>query len=207
MVDIVFLWLAFIGLFAIINPFSTTIVFLAITEGDSKAYKKAQAKKAVIVSAIVLIIFIITGDLLFNFFNITIEAFKIAGGFLIARLGFSMLKSEPRHTKEVHKEARRKKDISIIPLAIPLMSGPGAITTALVWTSKATTFGNRIGLVIIPIVCSILSYYILREAKLVKKILGHTGIHVFEKVMGLIVLVMGIQFILDALAVVIPMWI
>jgi len=204
LLDYAFLWLAFIGLFAIVNPFSTAIVFLSATGGDSEQQKRKMVKKASIVSAAVIIVFMIFGSIIFNIFSITIEAFMIAGGLIIAKLGFNMLNAKPRQTEKEEKESKRKEDISIIPLAIPMLSGPGAITTALVWTSQAPGIPERIGLLFIPIVISLLAYPIILNAKYLKKVFGHAGINVIEKLMGLIVLVMGVQFIINALIKLIP---
>ncbi|MFH1450713.1 MAG: MarC family protein, partial [archaeon] len=137
-------------------------------------------------------------------FSITIEAFMIAGGLVIGKLGFNMLNAKPRQTEKEEKESKKRQDISIIPLAIPLLSGPGAITTALVWTSQAPGTPEKIGLLLIPVVISLLAYPIIINAKLLERFFGHTGINVIEKLMGLIVLVMGVQFIINALVKLIP---
>jgi multiple antibiotic resistance protein len=204
MVDVAFLWGAFIGLFAIMNPFSTAIVFLGLAAGDSEKKKKQMSKKASVTSAIVLMFFMLTGSILFTIFGITIEAFKIAGGLLIAIVGFNMLYPKPKQTEVEHRESKKKDDISIIPLAIPMLSGPGAITTALVWSSKVNGIKNWIGLLIIPILIALISYIVLVNAEYLKKAFGQTGTNVIEKLMGLIVLVMGVQFILNALTILLP---
>jgi multiple antibiotic resistance protein len=204
-IDFGFLWLAFIGLFAIINPFSTVFVFLGLTEHESEKRKRFLAKKATITCAIILVFFMVTGTALFKLFNITIEAFRIAGGLIIMNVGFAMLRPKMRESFEEHKaELKKKEDISIIPLAIPMLSGPGAIATALVWTSQSNTLFDRLGLMVVVILISIIAYIFLRNAKMFKKALGKTGTAVTERLMGLIVLVMGVQFIINALMVIVP---
>lgn len=204
-IDFGFLWLAFLGLFAIINPFSTVLVFLGLAAGDTEKHKRYQARKAAIICSAVLIFFILTGSLLFKLFNITIEAFQIAGGLIIMKVGFDMLNPKPKESFEEHeKELKKRADISIIPLAIPMLSGPGAIATALVWTSQAATTADKIGLIAIVLIISLIAYIFLTNAKIFKKILGNTGTNVIERLMGLIVLVMGVQFIINALKVIVP---
>jgi len=203
-VDIAFLWLAFLGMFAIINPFSTALVFLGLSAGDTKEHKKYQAKKAAIVSTIVLILFMICGTVIFDIFSITIDAFRIAGGILVAKVGFNMLSAKDRQSDEEKKESKKKRDISVIPLAIPMLSGPGAITVALVWTSQAPSVVDKVGLMVMAALIFLISYFILIHANILKKVLGQTGTNVLERLMGLIVLVMGIQFILNAAMDIVP---
>lgn len=198
--DIAFVWAAFIGIIAIVNPFSTAIVFLSLTGRDRKEKKRQMAKKAAIVSAGVLILFMLSGTLIFDTFNITIEAFTLAGGLLIARLGFRMLDATSKEqSEEEEKESKKKDDISIMPLAIPMLSGPGAITTALVWMSQAPGTYEKLALIAIPVVTSIIAYITLVKADVLQKALGANGINLLEKLMGLIVLVMGIQFLINGL--------
>ncbi len=202
--DFGFLWLAFVGLFAIVNPFSTALVFLGLSGKNSERQRRNMARKASITSALILIFFMISGTLIFNIFSITLEAFQIAGGLLISIIGFHMLYPRSKLIDEEKKESIKKEDISIIPLAIPMLSGPGAITTALVWTSQATSYADRMGLLAIAAIISIISYFVLINATYFKRVVGHTGTGVIERLMGLIVLVMGIQFIINALKVIIP---
>ncbi|MFT4310546.1 MAG: MarC family protein [Candidatus Woesearchaeota archaeon] len=203
LVDFAYVWVAFIGLFAILNPFSTALVFLGLTSHTTHAYRVAMAKKSALIAATVLIVFMITGSMLFKTFSITIEAFKIAGGLLIAKVGFSMINPESRSliSESDKQDSQFMRDISIVPLAIPMMSGPGAITTSLVWISNAPTFATRMALWTLPIIISFITFFVLKHADDLKKLLRPTGIDVIERVMGLIVLVMGIQFILNALFV------
>jgi multiple antibiotic resistance protein len=203
-IDFSFLWLAAIGIFAIVNPFSTAIVFLGLTEKTSEKLKIKMAEKATITCALILGFFIVTGSLIFDFFGITLEAFQIAGGLLITRLGFGMLYPKAKLDNDEHKESKKKQDISLIPLAIPFLSGPGAIATTLVWASEAPSWMETTGLVIVVALISLIAYVILINARVLNKLFGKTGINVIEKLMGLIVLVMGIQFVINALRTLIP---
>src|SRR3989338_6881928 len=119
---------AFSSLFTIVNPLSTAFIFLTITKGNTKREKKAIAKKASLTAAVVLVVFGLAGSHILNFFGITVDAFRIAGGIIIAAIGMQMLYSGARHfhSQDARKEAIAKEDVSVIPLAIPMMSGPGA---------------------------------------------------------------------------------
>jgi len=201
--DIAFFIMALTSIFAIVNPLSTALIFNTITPGDSDAKKKMMAKKAAFVSLIVLIFFALTGDIVLRFFSITIESLKIAGGIFVAYIGFKMLNPttiyknlSPEHIKEHIK----KPDVSIVPIAIPLSSGPGAISTVLLLASQ-----NRgpisISIILLSIaIVAILTYIILANAKYISRYLGSSGTKVVEKLMGLIIFAIGVQFVLSGIA-------
>jgi len=195
---------AFISLFTIINPFSTASVFHTITKGNNKKENKRIAKKACITSAFIMIFFIFLGDYVLHFFSISIEAFKIASGILVFGIGYKMINAGNRHieTKEERKHAETKEDISIVPLAIPMMSGPGAIATGLVLMESALVFSSSLAvasLVISIVLISIIAYFTLINAHALDKILGENGVRVIDKILGLIVLVIGVQFIIKGI--------
>lgn len=195
--DWLYLWGAFVGLVAIINPISTAFVFLSVTRKDKDKKRREMAYRAVLVSALILIFFSLTGAVIFKMFGITLEAFKIAGGLLIAQVGLRMLHAKERTTEREIQESAKRDDVSIIPVAIPMLSGPGAITTMLVWTHNAPTVFEKVGLLFVPLFIGLLTYFVLVNAKVLNKSLGHTGSNVVARLMGLIVLVMGIQFIIN----------
>jgi multiple antibiotic resistance protein len=200
---------AFVSLFTIINPFSTASVFHALSKGNSKKKNKEIAKKATLISIIVLVFFVFLGDTVLKSFGVSIEAFKIASGILVLGVGYSMIYKGNRHFRNSEEEdhASEKEDISIIPLAIPMISGPGAMATALVLMENAN--GNALFIlsiiVAIVLVCCI-AYVLLLKSHTIDKYIGKTGISVIDKVLGLIVLVVGIQFILSGLGSVVPSW-
>ena len=206
MVTLGFFIAAFSALFTIMNPLSTASVFLTITKGDSLAKRRNIALKACIAAALVLLAFAMAGNLILYFFGITVDAFRIAGGLLITRVGFGMLypKKEAGEEKR-EKEAEQKDDISLIPLAIPMLSGPGAMTTAIVLMGEAGGWAGAnywlIGSVFLAIIgVSALSYVILRQSISIQKYIGENERAVIDKILGLIVMVIGIQFIINGLA-------
>jgi len=201
---------AFVSLFTIINPFSTASIFHALTKGKSKKTNKKIAKKAVTTSIIILISFVFIGDYVLKLFSISLDAFKIASGILVLGVGYGMIYKGNRHfrNKEEEQHAKSKEDISIIPLAIPMLSGPGAMATALILMENSQ--GNLISIFFIIlsiIIVCLLAYFLLIKAHSIDKYLGKTGITVIDKVLGLIVLVIGIQFILSGLGGIVPTWI
>lgn len=204
----VFFIAAFSSLFTIVNPFSAASVFITITTGDSKKKKRLMAKKAAITAALVLIIFAFIGNYILSFFGITIPAFRIAGGLIIGYIGFKMMyaKREHFHSKKEKKEAVEKEDVSIIPMAIPLLSGPGAMTTTIVLMGQASGVIDLMTLIFTIILVCIITYFVLANADKVEKKLGENGKRIVEKVMGMIVLVIGIQFIINGIEGLIVLW-
>ncbi len=198
---------AFVSLFIIINPFSTASVFHSLSKNNTSKENKLIAKKAVFISIFVLIFFVFLGDQLLSIFGISIEAFKIASGILVLSVGYNMIYTGKRHfrNEDERKHVEEKEDISIIPLAIPMLSGPGAMATSLVLMETA----NKNPVFVMSIIFSIIlvcivSYFMLIKAHLIDKYINKTGTNVIDKLLGLIVLVMGIQFILSGLGGIIP---
>lgn len=199
MVSIAVFLAAFSSLFTIMNPFSTVFIFLTITKGNTKKEKVTIAKKASITAAVVLVVFGIAGSHILSFFGITIDAFRIAGGIVVAAIGLQMLHSGKKefHSHKERKEAIDKEDTSIVPLAIPMISGPGSITTTIVLMDDAATPLDKIFVIAAIMAVALICYIVLSRASAVQRFLGETGRNVIDKIMGLIVLVVGVQFIIN----------
>jgi multiple antibiotic resistance protein len=196
---------AFVSLFTIINPFSTASVFHALTKKGTKQKNKKIAKKATIIAISVLVIFVFLGDFILKIFNISIEAFKIASGVLVFGIGYGMISKGKHSSIREDSKSKQKDDISIIPLAIPMLSGPGAMATALVLMENSK--GNPLSILSIVfsiVVICLFAYFLLIEAHKVDKYLGKTGTIVIDKILGLIVVVIGIQFIVSGLKGIFP---
>jgi len=206
--DIAFFVVAFSSFFTIINPLSTASVFVSITGNNTKEEKKRIARKASAVAALVLIVFGLVGSFVLSFFSITLEAFRIAGGILIAGVGFQMLHARTTQfkSKKEEKEVMEKDDVSIIPLAIPMMSGPGAMTTAIVLMSQASGVAQTGFVILAALVVCLLTYIILSRAFMVQKFMGESGRDVVDRVMGLIVLVVGVQFVISGVEGLLIQW-
>ena len=202
-----FLVAAFMSIFTIVNPFSTASVFLGLAGHETHAHRVALAKRACIAAASLLITFALLGSTILTFFSITIDAFRIAGGLLIAAVGWQMVRAtRERLDEEGRQEALSRQDISIVPLAIPLLSGPGSITTVLILASEAPEpFGVLLIIAAIIAVC-LVSYFVLSRADVVVRYIGETGADVIEKVMGLIVMVVGVQFMINGVRSLLMAW-
>jgi multiple antibiotic resistance protein len=195
-------WLTLIGvtfgaLLPIANPFSTAPVFVAITQQMSHAHRWQQARMAAIYMAVVLLVSLLAGALILEFFGISLPALRIAGGLVIARIGFSMLNPEPEEKlpEEDQKEALDKRDIAFTPIAMPMLSGPGSIAVTI---SMATSVERQIDYVAVGIgilIVAFLSWLVLRSSTQIVDFLGSTGVNVLTRLMGLILVCIGIQFI------------
>ena len=207
-INIAFFIAAFSSLFTIMNPFSAATIFISITRFDSKRKKMAMAKKASFTAAIVLIIFALAGNYILNFFGITVDAFRIAGGIIIGSIGLNMINAKRDHlrTENEKKEAVNKEDISIIPMAMPILSGPGAMTTSLVLMREVDGVFDVATLIFAIISVCLLSYFILSRADYIGRYLGETGKHVSERIMGLVVLVVGVQFVINGIDGLLTAW-
>ena len=150
------------------------------------------------------------GKIIFSFYGITLHAFKIAGGILFLRIGIDMLEAKVSRTKSTPKEAKEAEsnsDISLSPIGIPLIAGPGAITSVMILSAQATSFQQKIIFYLNIIFTLFLTFVILTLAKKLTKKLGTVGLRIIERIMGMILMVVAIQFIIDGLGVVIQIYI
>lgn len=190
-----------IALLPITNPFSTAALFLSITEGDSKEKRRQQAYKGCVYVFCILVSFLIAGRFIMEFFGISIPGLRIAGGMMVARIGFTMLKPQvdEAKSKEVKDEAMEKDDISFTPLAMPSMSGPGAIAVTIglaTQTHGVLDFSAVIvGIFIVTVIC----WLVLRASTRVVDFLGATGMNALCRIMGFLLLCVGVQFIVNGI--------
>jgi multiple antibiotic resistance protein len=193
---------SFGSIFSIVDPFTAVPVFLALVGAQPH---RAQARAALRASAtcfVVLSVFGVAGSFIFHFFGITLPAFKIAGGVILFGVGFEMMRakrSDTRATTEEAIEAETKDDVGLIPLGLPLLSGPGAIATVMVLVGKAKDFPQKMVLLAAITLVSLIAFLTLRSASMVSRVLGQTGINVIGRVMGLMLAAVAMQFVLDGL--------
>ena len=189
----------FIGILPIANPFSTAVVFLTITEGFSEKRRKQQARLACIYMAVVLITFLLLGSLIMNFFGISIPGLRIAGGLIVTRIGFGMLnsRSENEISEESRDEAVRMDDVAFTPLAMPMLSGPGSIAVTIGMATEADGVGENLAIVVGIGLVALVSWLVLRASAKVVRFLGATGANVMGRIMGFLLVCVGIQFIVD----------
>lgn len=191
----------FAALFPIMNPFGNAAIFHSLTLSNSAAERRDFARRASIYAIAILLVFFLGGSALIKFFGISIDGIRIAGGLVITRFGFGQLnpRSSATHPADEHAEAMAKEDIAFSPLAMPLMAGPGAI--AAVMTASSTLHGRGIPLHFVGVasVClvGVLCGVILRYADSLMNKLGVTGARALTKIMGFLLLCMGVQLVID----------
>ena len=195
-----FALLCLTSFFTLTNPLSIMPIFLTMTDGFSDMERKAIVKRATIVSFITLVMFAVSGQLLFKFFGISTNGFRVVGGVIFFAIGWDMLQA--RITKVKLKEDEIKTyatDISITPLAIPMICGPGSITNAIVLMEEADTFWMQVVLIASIAIVYLLTFIILRAATRINKIIGETGNNVMMRLMGLILMVIAIEFFVSGI--------
>ena len=187
-------------LFTLINPIGISPILIIMTERFSKKEKVNIAQKGSLTAFITLILFSLLGSVIFNFFGITIEAFQIMGGILFFRNGLRMLDSKigrSRTTPAEQEESEESDDIAVSPIGIPLIAGPGAITAAMLLSSQTPQLYSYFTLIFSIFFVLSLVYLILRNGDMILKLLGTTGIRIIQRLMGLILMVIAVQFVIN----------
>ncbi|HYV67672.1 MAG TPA: MarC family protein [Myxococcales bacterium] len=190
------------AVFFVVDPMGVVPVFVAMTQGDSDEKRRQMAKRAAMTAFVILTVFAAAGTIIFRLLGVTLGAFKVAGGVLLLLTAIEMLRAQQARTRiipEEQQEGLEKDDVAIFPLAIPLLAGPGAIATV-------TALMGRAGrtLFMVPVVLSIAitcaaSYAMLRAAVPIARLLGVTGLNVMNRVIGLIIAAIAVQFVFDGL--------
>lgn len=194
----------FLVLFVVIDPIGLAPMFAALTHGESDAWRRRMALRGTALAALVLVVFALLGDSLLAVLNIGLPAFRIAGGVLLLLLAVDMVFA--RHsgvrapTLREQAEAEQKKDISVFPLAIPLIAGPGAITTVLLTSGgrHESMSATLVLLFTLAIVLSLTLISLLFSTRIMR-LLGETGANVVSRVLGVVLAALAVQFMLDGL--------
>ena len=190
------------AVFFVVDPMGVVPVFVAMTRRDSEEKRNRMARRASLTAFVILTVFAVAGTVIFRLLGVTLGAFKVAGGILLLLTSIEMLRAQQVRTRiipEEEQEGAEKDDVAIFPLAIPLLAGPGAIATV-------TALMGRAGrtLFMVPVILSIAvtcaaSYLMLRAATKISRFLGGTGLSVMNRVIGLIIGAIAVQFIFDGL--------
>ena len=190
------------SIFFIVDPLGTAPIFLAITEGQTAPERNRTALRASVAAFLILVVFAFVGEWILRLLRVTISSFQIAGGILIFLIALSMLQARRSRAKSTPQEEHEKQegeDVAIFPLAIPMLSGPAAITTVMVLINLANSPLHR-GLVMLAITLTgLFCYLILRASGRLLKLLGQTGINVLTRLMGLLLAVISVQFVIDGI--------
>ena len=195
-----FFTLCFPSLFSIVDPLAAVPIFLALAGSEDVAAQRRTAVRATVTATVILSLFALLGTHIFKFFGITIPAFKMAGGVLLFTLALEMMRAKhsgARSTPEEQSEAQAKEDAGLIPLGVPLLSGPGAIATVMVWSSRAKQVHDKVALFASIAALSVVTLLILRSAPRISRLFGKTGINIVTRIMGLILAATAAQFVID----------
>lgn len=197
----------FIGLMAIINPIGLLPVFVGLTSHQNSEERERTALNAIVAVAVILLVVLYMGQAILNVFSISIASFRIAGGVLITMIALSMLQGrlgEVKHTKEEDRENASKESVAVVPLALPLMAGPGAMSSVIVYAAEHGHWWDYMFLSIAIALVAVFCWLIFRAAPLLNKVMGQTGINVVTRIMGLIMMAIGVEFLAAGLKAIFP---
>ncbi len=192
-------------LFTLINPLGISPLLIVMTERFSNEERKEIAFKGTLTATATLIVFSFIGNTIFTFFGITVEAFRIMGGILFFRSGLKMLEAKvgrTRTTPKEQEESQSHSDIAISPIGIPLIAGPGAITASMLLANQTPgiiSYGTLIAAILLVLG---IVHIILRNGDKIIKAIGYTGMRIIQRVMGLLLLVIAVQFVINGAEVV-----
>ncbi len=196
--------IAITAMFVIVNPLTTAFMFMSLMPRANETTRKAVAKRSTLIATGVFFVFAALGGLIFKMFGITLEAFRIAGGLILFGIAMSMIhkgldEGESVSSGDGNTEGKITKDISVIPLAIPFMSGPGAIATVMILTSEAPTAWHLV-LVFLAIILTTGSCYLaMVNSHYLVRLLGDTGKEIITRLFGIILAVIAVQFVINGM--------
>jgi multiple antibiotic resistance protein len=204
-----YIFLAFSSLFVIVDPLSAVPTFLAMTPTDTPEQRIKMAGLACCVSAGVLLAFALAGKWIFRFLGITMPAFQLAASVVLLLIALDMLRAQRSRVRETSEETAaglEKTDIAITPLAIPILAGPGAISTAILLHNQAANFSQRVALYVCIMAICAASYLILRISARSARWLSPIAMNITARIMGLLLAAVAIQFMLNAGRQLNPAW-
>ncbi len=196
--------LALSSIFFLVDPFAAIPSFLAITHSADPVRRKRMARKGAITCFIVLASFAVAGQLIFRLLGITLPAFEIAGGLILLLIGLDMLQARRSQTQETlgdAEEAAAKEDAGIVPLGVPMLAGPGAISSVMVLVGQAPSLWHwQMGAILGSIaITALASYWVLAGAGRVRQVMGETGIRILVRIMGLLLVALAMQLFINGL--------
>ena len=197
--DLKFALVALSAVFFVIDPLANVPLFLTITRGFSPEQRRKVALRAAFATWLILSIFALAGGLIFQAFGISLGAFKIAGGLMLLLMSIDMMRAQPsptRTTVEEQDESRARDDVAIFPMAIPMLAGPGAIATVMVLMSRAAWHPVATGAVLLAVtITCLVAWLLMRMAANAERMIPKTLLRAFERVMGLLLAAVAVEFI------------
>ncbi len=194
---------AFTSLLAIVNPVGAVPMYVAMTATYDRAHRRATLRRAILTAFAMLVAFSTLGTWILRFFGITTQAFQIAGGIIFFGIGWEMLRAQrARVSPEEESEGVEKEDVGIVPLGMPLLAGPGSITTVITLNAQAESVLEHAAIYIAIALVLGIAWATLTAAPAVTRRMGSTGMNVLTRIMGLIVMVIGAQFVINGVTTV-----
>ena len=194
--------LALSSIFFLVDPFAALPTFLAVTEGADQQRRRQIARKASLTALIFLSAFAVAGQYIFRMFGITLPAFEIAGGIILLLIGLDMLEAKRSPTQESSEEshaAASKEDAGIVPLGIPMLAGPGAITSVMVLVGQAQTKWQMGAILASIAITAAICYLVLGNSDKVARAMGETGVRILVRIMGLLLVALAVQYFVNGL--------
>ena len=187
------------ALFPLMNPVGNTPIFFGITSNDTPGYRRRQALKIAINVFIILTVCLVCGRYILAMFGLTVPILRLAGGLVVANVGWGLLKQSPQLNAEANEEARDKVDVSLSPMALPIIANPGAMSVAIALGAGSMNFQIQLGNILALALLTILNYVCLLLGEPMVKKLGRNGMDAFNKVLGFLVLGLGVNLIVSGI--------
>jgi multiple antibiotic resistance protein len=194
----------FMGFFAIMNPIANTPIFLGLTADEPPAVKKKIAAQALLLSFLLIAVFSLAGKLIFTLFGITLPAFQIMGGILVALIGYQMLHGQQSAVQQPSADDQKSSraaalSLAVTPLAMPILAGPGTIATAMSFASAGGLSEMIVTIVAFAVLC-LITYLLFLSGQRLLAVLGQNGMNVVTRLMGLILAVIGVQMLITGVS-------
>lgn len=198
---------ALISIFAVMNPLGILPTYLALTSGMSTEEQHQTARRAITISFFILLVFLFLGHLILSTFGITIDAFRVAGGIILFRIAYNLLNAEPSHIQSPYEdETRSTADITITPLAMPIIAGPGTIASVMALSAGPQLMEHMVAVFFAVVLVLILAYSVFRFSTPINRRIGQAGLNVVTRLMGFILSAIAIQMAAVGLSGLFPGW-
>jgi multiple antibiotic resistance protein len=198
---------SFISLLALVNPLGAIPFFISFTHDETSAERRRIVRVASLAVAIVIGFSALVGQRFIGFFGISVEAFQVGGGVIMLLMAVSMINAQlggTKHTAGESLEAEVKPNVAVVPLAIPLLTGPGTISTVIVYANHLSAWWQYLALIGIGVVIGILTFVALSLADPISRVLGQTGINIATRLMGLLLAALAVEFVVGGLGDMLP---
>jgi multiple antibiotic resistance protein len=197
----------FISLLALVNPLGALPFFISLTQPDGPSERRRIVRVASVAVTLVICGAAVVGERFIGFFGVSVEAFEVGGGVIMLLMAVSMINAQvggTKHTPEESIEAEAKQSIAVVPLAVPLLAGPGTISTVIVYAGKVTVWWQYLGLMGCGVLIGVLTFVALSLADPISRVLGRTGINIVTRLMGLMLAALAVEFMVGGLGEMLP---